>query len=244
MGVKSLKIIADLHTHTIASTHAYATVTEMATEAEKMGLFALAITDHARKMPGAPGPFYFESLGILPHYIGSVRVLRGIEANICDYNGNIDVENKLQDYLEWIVASLHTLTIEGEATFEKCTNTYLKLAQTPHVNVIGHSGSEYFKYDYEKVIPVFAKNGKLVEINDSAFRYNKSFLPNCVKIAKLCKKHGARICVNTDSHFTHTVGRAYQTLEMLKDIDFPEKLIVNANINNLKAYFDEKHIAY
>ncbi|MEE1318333.1 MAG: PHP domain-containing protein, partial [Ruminococcus sp.] len=193
-----MKLVADLHTHSIASTHAYATITEMAQEASELGLFALAITDHARKMPGAPGPFYFESLCILPQYLKGVRLLRGIEANICDYEGNIDVEESLQNSLDWIVASLHTITIEGEATVEKCTNAYLKLAENPNVNVIGHSGSEYFKYDYETVIPKFAKEGKLIEINDSAFRNKKSCIENCVTIAKLCKKYKARICVDTD----------------------------------------------
>lgn len=239
-----MKLIADLHTHTIASTHAYATVTEMTYEAAELGLFALAITDHARTMPGAPGPFYFESLGILPEYLQGVRILRGIEANICDFDGNIDVEATLQNHLDWIVASMHTLTLNGKATVEKCTNAYLKLAENENVNVIGHSGSDYFKYDYEKVIPVFAKNGKLVEINDSAFRYGRNYLGNCVTIARLCKKYGARICVDTDAHFTNTLGRAYKTLEMLKDIDFPEKLIVNTSVENLKAYFDEKNISY
>lgn len=239
-----MKLVADLHTHSIASTHAYATITEMAQEASELGLFALAITDHARKMPGAPGPFYFESLCILPQYLKGVRLLRGIEANICDYDGNLDVENSLQNSLDWIVASMHTITIDGEATIEKCTNAYLKLAENPNVNVIGHSGSEYFKYDYETVIPKFAKEGKLVEINDSAFRNKKSCLENCVTIAKLCKKYKARICVDTDSHFTHTLGRAYETLEILKDIDFPESLIVNTNVDRLKAYFDENNIAY
>lgn len=239
-----MKLVADLHTHSIASTHAYATITEMAQEASKLGLFALAITDHARKMPGAPGPFYFESLCILPQYLKGVRLLRGIEANICDYEGNIDVEESLQNSLDWIVASLHTITIEGEATVEKCTNAYLKLAENPNVNVIGHSGSEYFKYDYETVIPKFAKEGKLIEINDSAFRNKKSCIENCVTIAKLCKKYKARICVDTDSHFTHTLGRAYETLEILKDIDFPESLIVNTDVDRLKAYFDENNIAY
>ena len=239
-----MKLIADLHTHTIASTHAYATVTEMACEASKLGLFAIAITDHARTMPGAPGPFYFESLGILPEYLQDVRLLRGIEANICDYDGNIDVEASLQQQLDWIVASMHTITLDGKATVEKCTNAYLKLAENPNVNVIGHSGSDYFKYDYEKVIPAFAKNGKLVEINDSAFRYGRDYVGNCVTIAKLCKKYGARICVDTDAHFTNTLGRAYKTLKMLEDIDFPEKLIVNTSVENLKAYFDEKNISY
>lgn len=45
--------------------------------------------------------------------------------------------------------------------------------KNPNVNVIGHSGSEYFKYDYERVIPQLAKEGKLIEINDSAFRYKR-----------------------------------------------------------------------
>lgn len=239
-----MKLIADLHTHTIASTHAYATVTEMANEASKLGLFAIAITHHARTMPGAPGPFYFESLGLIPEYLQGVRLLRGIEANICDYDGNIDVEASLQRQLDWIVASMHTITLDGKATVEKCTNAYLKLAENPNVNVIGHSGSDYFKYDYEKVIPAFAKNGKLVEINDSAFRYGRDYVGNCVTIAKLCKKYGARICVDTDAHFTNTLGRAYKTLKILEDIDFPEKLIVNTSVENLKAYFDEKNISY
>ncbi len=239
-----MKLVADLHTHTIASTHAYATVTEMTEEAGKLGLFALAITDHARTMPGAPGPFYFESLSILPEYFKGVRLLAGIEANICDYDGNLDVEQRLQNSLDWIVASMHMPTLKGKPSVEKCTNAYLKLAENPNVNVIGHSGSEYFKYDYDTVIPKFAKEGKLIEINDSAFRYQKDCLENCVNIAKLCKKYGARICVDTDSHFTHTLGRAYKTLEILRDIDFPEKLIVNTNVDNLKSYFDEKNISY
>ncbi len=239
-----MKLIADLHTHSIASTHAYATITEMVQEASDLGLFALAITDHARTMPGAPGPFYFESLSIIPAYLKNVRVIKGIEANICDYNGNLDVEESLQKSLEWVVASMHTLTLKGKPSVEKCTHAYLKLAENPNVNVIGHSGASYYKYDYEKVIPVFAKEGKLVEINDSAFRYKKESLENCVNIARLCKKYGARVCVNTDSHFTHTLGRAEETFQILKEIDFPQKLVVNATVENLKAYFDEKHIYY
>lgn len=239
-----MKLIADLHTHTIASTHAYATVTEMVNEASRLGLFSLAITDHARSMPGAPGPYYFESLCILPEYMNGVRLLTGIEANIVSYDGEIDCNDTLQHSLDWIVASMHTVTLRGKPTVEKCTHAYLRLAENPNVNVIAHSGSPYFKYDYETVIPKFAKEGKLIEINDSAFRYKKDNLPNCIKIAELCKKYGARVCVNTDSHFTHTLGRATQTLKILQEIDFPEKLIVNANIDTLKAYFKEKHISF
>ena len=115
-----------------------------------------------------------------------------------------------------MVASLHTLTIEGEATVEKCTQAYLGLAKNPNVNVIGHSGSEYFKYDYERVIPQLAKEGKLIEINDSAFRYKKSCASNCTQIAKLCKKYKSKNLREYRFALYHTLGRGTETLKMLE----------------------------
>ena len=49
----------DLHTHTVASGHAYSTVTENASYAEQKGLELLGISDHAPKMPGGTHFFYF-----------------------------------------------------------------------------------------------------------------------------------------------------------------------------------------
>ena len=41
-----MKIIADTHTHTLMSTHAYSTIIENIAEAKKKGLKFIAITDH------------------------------------------------------------------------------------------------------------------------------------------------------------------------------------------------------
>ena len=237
-----MKIIADLHTHTIASTHAYSTVTEMAQAAADAGLYALALTDHGRRMPGAPGAYYFESLGLIPKELFGVRMLKGMEANITDYEGNIDCEDSLASKLDWIVASMHTITIEGQPSFEKCTNAYLKLADNQHINAVGHSGTEVFKYDYEKVIPQLAKNGILIEINNSTFNFKKSSMSNCIDIIKICKKNNARIVVDTDAHFSTYVGRAEPALKVLKDLDFPQKLIVNGSVETMQAYMKEKNI--
>ena len=49
--IQHMEIIADLHTHTLASTHAFNTVTEMARAAYEMGHKAIAIT--APKCPTA-----------------------------------------------------------------------------------------------------------------------------------------------------------------------------------------------
>lgn len=92
---QAYSIIADLHTHTIASTHAYSTFSEMVRAAAERGLYALAVTDHARTMPGAPREWYFSCLHELPLHYRGVMTIAGIEANVLDFEGNLDLEKKM-----------------------------------------------------------------------------------------------------------------------------------------------------
>ncbi|HIQ79835.1 MAG TPA: phosphatase [Candidatus Scatavimonas merdigallinarum] len=231
-----MKIIADTHTHTVASTHAYSTAQEMITAAKEKGLYAIALTDHAYRMPGAPGEWFFENLHAIPSTLYGVRVLRGMEANVIDFNGNLDAPQNIQKSMEWIVASIHGLLLDGEPSYEACTQLWLRVAENPHVRVIGHSGAPAYAYDYEKVIPQFAAQGKLIEINNATFRVRKSSVENCMKIAKACKKAGAYIVVNSDAHFSTAVGNADLALAMLAEIDFPQELVVNADTGRFKDY--------
>ena len=50
-----MNIVLDTHTHTLASGHAYNTMTEIIDAAVQKGLKLLAITEHAPAMPGAKG---------------------------------------------------------------------------------------------------------------------------------------------------------------------------------------------
>ncbi len=56
----------DLHTHTIASGHAYNTIDEMVKAARKKGMTYLGITEHAPNMPGTCKDFYFHNLKVVP----------------------------------------------------------------------------------------------------------------------------------------------------------------------------------
>ena len=51
--------VADIHTHTIASGHAYGTIREMAYAASEQGLHLLGISEHAPGIPGTVNPFYY-----------------------------------------------------------------------------------------------------------------------------------------------------------------------------------------
>ena len=77
-----MKLVADLHTHTVASGHAYCSVNEMAQAAADVGLEMIAITDHGPNMPGGPHLYHFGNIHVVPSVIAGARVLKGVEANI------------------------------------------------------------------------------------------------------------------------------------------------------------------
>lgn len=240
------RIIADMHTHTLASTHAYSTLTEMVEAAREKGLYALAITDHGPKMPGAPRDWYFGSLNQLPLYYKGVKTVMGVEANVVDFDGTLDIdlgtpeEKKEMEKLDWVIASIHEIPgIDlSDPDVEKTTNLWMNVAKNPKVNVIGHSGSPKYLYDYEKVIPEFGRNGKLVEINSHTFDVRAKNVPYCRKIAETCMKYGVPILVNSDAHFQTEVADLHKALELLEEIGFPEELIVNASAKRLNDYLD------
>ncbi len=232
------KLIADLHTHTLASTHAYSTLQEMCRSAAEKGLYAIAITDHGPAMPGSPGPWFFTNLPGVPLHYQGVLTLAGMEANVLDLEGTLDIPQRESEVLDWVVASVHSLTLEGlrDPTVEKCTQMWLNIAEKPFVNVIGHSGDPRFAYDLDTVIPVFGARHKLVEINDHSFSARPQNIPQCRQIALACKRYGVPIVVNSDAHIESSVGAHENAFRMLEEIDFPPELILNAHVDRLEAY--------
>ncbi len=238
-----MEIIADMHCHTIASTHAYSTIEEMIKRASEKGLYAIGITDHARAMPGAPGKWYFENMGnVIPEVLDGVRVIKGIETNVIDYEGNLDTDEITLNRLEWVIASMHEITLKPNYDKDRCTNAWLNVAKNPYVNVIGHSGAVEFEFNYEKVIPEFGRNGKLVEINNKSFQARSEGVKNCKKIAELCKKYSVNVILDSDSHFSLQVGVVNDAIRLLEEINFPEELIINSSKTRFNKYLCENGI--
>lgn len=229
----------DTHTHTIASTHAFSTILELAQYAAKRGIKGIAVTDHGPAIPDGAHEWHFGSMRTLPPYIEGVRVLHGVEANIMDYEGTLDICERYQKELDWVIASYHDPCCQPGAV-EQHTASYLKVAENPYVDVIGHSGTESYRYDYEKVIPVFKARGKLVEINSHSFSSRKGAKENCREIALLCKKYEAPIVVNSDAHSCFVLGDLKEALSMLEEIRFPKELIVNRTLESLAGWIYQK----
>ncbi len=234
-----MRIIADTHTHTVASTHAYSTVLEMAQFAEKAGLEALAITDHTPASTDGPHVWHFHNLHkALPRELCGVKLIFGAESSIIDYDGNIDFPEEECRSLDWIIASIHRNQL-AKASREEITKLYLGAAENPYIDVIGHCATVGYEFDYEKCLKKFKECGKLVEINESSITW-KNTSDNYREVIRICKKYEIPVVVNSDAHFCTLVGKFDNALDLLAEQDFPEKLVVNADWDRLYSFISSK----
>ena len=70
-----MRLEADLHVHTVASGHAYSTVSEIVSAARTRGLGLVALLDHGPGCPGGAHPWHFWNMRVLPSTLDGVRIL-------------------------------------------------------------------------------------------------------------------------------------------------------------------------
>ena len=235
-----MKIIADTHTHTIISGDAHSTLLENIREGKKRGMQFLCATEHVNSVPRAAAPAYFKSLCALPREFEGVRIVRGVEANIVNYDGQLDMPDDLLDWLDWVIASMHDVVIRP-GTKEEHTKCWLKIAENPLVDIIGHCGDPRYAFDLDVVIPAFKRYGKVVEINNHSFEGGRVGSPEgCRKVAQACMKYGVPVVVSSDAHFAGSVGVFDHSLAMLRSIGFPEEMILNADAARFEKFLASK----
>lgn len=234
-----MKLIADLHTHTLASGHAYSTVTENTAQAEKVGLTIMAITDHGPQMDDTPHLWHHHNLTCLPRKINNVFVLHGIEADIIDNKGGIDIDEDLAKKLDWIVASYHW----GEGTKAEITESYIRLLENPHVCCLGHTDSSHFDYDMREVCRACHQYGKAMELNVARIRDEKRVQTRefYKRLLSVCAEEEAFVVVNTDSHFWSTIGSFEPALNIISEVGFPERLLLNSDEEKIKQLVIRKN---
>nr|WP_035317703.1 phosphatase [Clostridium sp. 12(A)] len=235
-------LTADLHTHTDVSKHGYSTVYENIMAAKAAGLTHVGISNHGPALDDGAPEGHFRNLRAIPEMVEGIRVYRGAELNITDYNGSIDLSgDTIRNRLDYTIASFHDEVIPP-GSLEDHTSAYLSIAANPLVDIIGHSGTPGFSYDYERVIPEFKRYEKAVEINEATFHVRKQSVENCMNIARLCALHGVFVIVNSDAHFCKLVGVFHNALEMLRQINFPEELILNEDGKRLEAWLQRRNL--
>lgn len=237
-----MKILVDTHTHTSASAHAYSTLEENVRHAADIGLEAIAMTNHAPGMPDAPHIWHFMNMAAnIPREIGGVKILYGVEADIMDTDGTLDIEAGVLSMLDVVIASMHRDTFTPQ-TRKAHTQAYLNVLQNPYVDIIGHSGSPDYEYNVDTVLAMAKKEGKMIEINNNSHLVRRGNIENCKHIAQRCMELGVYVVVGSDAHISCNVGNFSEAVNMLSEIGFPEELIANTSLDKFLSILRQRKL--
>lgn len=234
-----MHIQVDTHTHTVLSGHAHSTLLENATAAARIGLKGFVVTDHGPAVPAAPPDFNISTLEFLPDIIEGVRVYHGVEANIINYEGGIDIREKYFCQTDFAIAGMHEVVIKSGG-IKKDTDAVMGALNNKYVDIISHPDNPSYSLDYEAVVKEAARLNKLMEVNDHSFEYRKGGIEKAMVYLPLCRRYGVRVSVSSDAHSTFGMGKFDVALRVLEQLGFPEELVINATQERFEAYLKER----
>lgn len=235
--------LLDVHTHTVASGHAYSSIMEMAKAGFDKGLKLLGITEHAPMMPGSCNSMYFRNLKVVPRSLCGIEVMLGVELNILDFDGHVDLDAHALRQLDIRIASLHSVCILP-GTKEENTKAVLGAIHNPMVDIIGHPDDGIYPLDYKPIVEAAKETHTLLEVNNNSLNpmgARKNTRGNLITMLELCREYGQPVIMNSDAHVFSDVGRRDFSEELIRELDFPEELIVNRSVETFKEYLNLKY---
>lgn len=236
--MKPLKL--DLHTHTLASGHAFGTIIEMAREAAERGIEILGITEHAKGIPGTCEDIYFANLKVVPREQFGIRLLLGSEINILDYDGTLSLDEKHINELDIRIAGIHHQCYTF-GTIEENTRAVVGAIRNPEIDIISHPDDSNCPLDYERIVAEAKEHHTLLEINNNALRMKsrKNVMENQLTILRLCRECEQPVLISSDAHFPTDIGCIDEVEKVFTQIDFPKELIINYYPEKLLAFLKE-----
>ena len=268
MAINQSDIIADMHTHTVFSKHAYSTVKENIDSARAHGLRYLIISDHyyGDKVNNEVEQnnefcriFYFHD-----HIDEVVSGENGVRVDAtAEFNIGQDIDPRLIKSCFWRPVGLHNWFIDVDNLDVKILLEMFQHKCETGCNAIVHierglnslCGGKYAnKYDsyqihpdvewfLEKIVRYAVENNIYLEVNEASLKNGdlatKARMEYWLGIAN---KMNAKIYLGSDAHYCDAVGMFPRAIELLNEIGYRKENILNANDYQLqKLFWDAKY---
>lgn len=244
-----MRIITDFHTHTIYSrrNHAKGTIRENVESAIKKGIKELWITDHG---PGHYGygilrenfPKARKEIDELnKEFEGKIKIYLGVEANVMNYSGGIDVKDEDLKYLDGVNVGFHygILPTNIQSFFyflianklskilpfmrnwikEKNTDALINIVNKHKIKIITHP-SDKVRVNIKRLAFACEKVGTALEINASHDHMNEDDILEALET-------NVKISVGSDAHSPRKIGEFKLAYERIENTKIPFDRIIN-----------------
>ncbi len=228
----------DLHIHSINSGHAYSTFQDIVDEAVRKDMSMVAVTDHGPSMDGTNGPVHFYMGNRAPKKIKNTRILWGIEANLIDSDGTIDLPEDAEKRLDLIILGIHPFTPYMDLGRKGNTNALIKaIERYPRISILAHPLHYFYEYEFEPVWEAALAHNILLEFNLSYLvKYGERDIEKFQMLVEFVRKHGSQFIINSDAHFRHEIGDD-SILDSFRDtITLDGSLVINNDENKLRNW--------
>jgi len=237
-----MQILADYHTHTKYS-HGKGTIEDNVLEAISKGIKIIGISDHGYKHLAYGiklNDIYKmrEEIDKLNEKYSNIEILLGMECNILDSYGNIDINDKIIENCDYIMAGYHFAStptslksmlnhcnnymIKNEKSKEYNTAAVINAMKNNDIFIITHPGDKGDIY-IEEVAKVAKSTDTRLEINSSHGFLNSNQLDKIKSI-------GNKFIIGSDAHIPQNVGNFDLAIKIIKESKVDLSLIENIKL--------------
>jgi putative hydrolase len=244
-----MRATADFHTHTIYS-HGKGTIEDNVLAARERGLKTVGITDHGpgHLFIGVRGVPAFlrakKEITVLRRKYPDMEILFGVEANIVDTDGTIDVPVSILRQLDILLVGYHKLvrprsigylkqtignflagwTKRSFASLREANTAAITAAVRRYpVDAITHPGLQ-IDIDTVELARTCRERGTCLEINSS---YGNELAP----YIQAALPTGVHFMINSDAHHPNRVGDFQKAYYLVEQLGVPREQVVNLEGN-------------
>jgi putative hydrolase len=229
----------DLHVHSIRSQCGTMTYGEIVGRARALGMRSVAITDHALAFHGNRWQFHI-LVKRFPDVVEGVRVYKGIELNVVDEDGTVDMPDELLGSFDYVSVGLHS--VEGcFRSDDAATNTAALMAALEHnpwIDAVVHPTHRTHPLQFSQLLPAMARLEVAFEVNECGHRYGKSDPSRTAEVLGRAVLAGVPLLSNSDAHVFHEVGADEAILDVFRRADLDPEIAVNTDADALEAFLE------
>lgn len=240
-----MRLYGDYHTHTIY-THGSGTVEDNVKSAIKRGLKQIAITEHSFSQayygitPKEYNEMRIEIQDLRNKYKGQIDILCGLESNLLDLDGTIDLAKNKRDIVDILVVGYHAnfkprslkafftfwvpnvLGIGGKSKkqIEKNTQAYIKALRTYKIDILSHINSHRCYVDPVKICEVAKEVGTYIELNGKVINFTEEQIKDMIAT-------GVTFIIDSDAHYPDRVGKNNRGMNIVDKYNIPPEQVAN-----------------
>ena len=222
------------HNHTVRSDGS-ATLEEMVSRAEVLGLEYIGISDHSQSAYYAQGlktadlEAQLEEVREVQLRHPKIKIFWGIESDILA-DGSLDYPDSVLQHFDFVVASIHS---RFNMNREEMTQRVLRAVRHPATRFLGHPtgrlllGRKGFEIDLEAVIQEAARCNVAVELNANPNRLDLDW-----HWGPVMRKFGALTSIHPDAHDLAGLEDTRYGVAMARKALLPVSQVINARSLN------------